>query len=101
MFRTRVSLAALLVAAALAGCSTGGSSDAAGTAPVAAAGGDGRCSASGADFTVGKPGTPELLEQARKASGAQIGRASDSRPQKNPPMKAGFLLQRPNYSGRT
>lgn len=74
MFRTRVSLAVLLVAAALAGCSTGGSSDAAGTAPVAAAGGDGRCSASGADFTVGKPGTPELLEQARKASGAQIAR---------------------------
>ena len=35
---------------------------------------DGRCDASNAAFTVGKPATPELLEQARKASGAQIAR---------------------------
>lgn len=72
MFRIRASLATVLVAAALAGCSTGGSSDA--SAPAPATGGDGRCSAAGADFTIGKQGTPELLDQARKASGAQIAR---------------------------
>ncbi|TLP56062.1 MULTISPECIES: I78 family peptidase inhibitor [Pseudomonas] len=73
MFRTRASLATLLVAAVLAGCSTGGSSgDKA--SPAAPAGNDGRCDASGADFAIGKPGTPELLEQARKASGSQMGR---------------------------
>ncbi|MBV4535560.1 MULTISPECIES: I78 family peptidase inhibitor [Pseudomonas] len=74
MFRTRASLAILLVATVLAGCSTGGSSGAAGNAPAAPAGNDGRCEASGADFAVGKPGTPDLLEQARKASGSQMAR---------------------------
>ncbi|MDF0731681.1 I78 family peptidase inhibitor [Pseudomonas entomophila] len=74
MFRTRASLATLLVAAVLAGCSTGGSSAGGSAAPSAPAGGDGRCTASGADFAVGKQGTPELLEQARKASGAQMAR---------------------------
>ncbi|MBK5008914.1 hypothetical protein IAE33_000774 [Pseudomonas sp. S60] len=73
MFRTRALLATLAVAGVLAGCSTGG--DAGGTqAPAAAAGNDGRCEASGADFAVGKQGSPELLEQARKASGSQMAR---------------------------
>jgi hypothetical protein len=74
MFRTRASLATLLVATVLAGCSTGGSSGTAGNAPAAPAGNDGRCEARGADFAVGKPGTPDLLEQARKASGSQMAR---------------------------
>ena len=74
MFRTRASLATLLVAVVLAGCSTGGSSGGGQGAPAAAAGNDGRCEASGADFTLGKQGTPELLEQARKASGSQMAR---------------------------
>jgi hypothetical protein len=73
MFRTRASLATLLVAAVLAGCSTGGNSDG-GSAPAAAAGNDGRCEASGADFAIGKQGSADLLEQARKASGSQIAR---------------------------
>ncbi|MBK4988557.1 MULTISPECIES: I78 family peptidase inhibitor [Pseudomonas] len=73
MFRTRALLATLAVAGVLAGCSTGG--DAGGTqAPAAPAGNDGRCEASGADFAVGKQGSPELLEQARKASGSQMAR---------------------------
>ncbi len=75
MFRTRASLATLLVAAVLAGCSTGGSSSSDGTsAPAAAASNDGRCEASGADFAVGKQGTADLLEQARKSSGSQTAR---------------------------
>ncbi|MDT3715150.1 I78 family peptidase inhibitor [Pseudomonas soli] len=75
MFRTRATLATLLVATVLAGCSTGGSSGAsAPAAPAAPAGNDGRCEASGADFTVGKPASAELLEQARKASGSQMAR---------------------------
>ncbi|MDH0300821.1 MULTISPECIES: I78 family peptidase inhibitor [unclassified Pseudomonas] len=73
MLRTRASLATLLVASVLTGCSTGGSSGG-GSAPAAPAGNDGRCEASGADFTIGKPASPELLEQARKASGSQMAR---------------------------
>ncbi|CAK9888584.1 MULTISPECIES: I78 family peptidase inhibitor [Pseudomonas] len=72
MFRTRASLVGLLAIAVLAGCSnTGGSSS---KAPEAAVNTDGRCQASGAEFTIGKPATPELLEQARKASGSQLAR---------------------------
>ncbi|PWB35642.1 hypothetical protein DCO48_01780 [Pseudomonas sp. SDI] len=72
MFRTRASLVSLLAVAVLAGCSTGGSPS---KAPEAvAANNDGRCEASGAAFAVGKPASAELLEQARKASGAQIAR---------------------------
>ncbi|MGF6393364.1 I78 family peptidase inhibitor [Pseudomonas plecoglossicida] len=70
MFRTRASLTTLLVAAVLAGCSTGGNSGG-GKEP---AGNDGRCEASGADFAIGKPGSADLLEQARKASGSQMAR---------------------------
>ncbi|MBA1194464.1 hypothetical protein G7007_16635 [Pseudomonas entomophila] len=75
MFHTRASLAALLVAAALAGCSIGGGSDDRdATSAAAAADEGGRCSASGADFAMGKPASADLLEQARKASGAQYAR---------------------------
>lgn len=73
MFRTRASLATLLLATVLAGCSTGGTSTG-NASPAAPANNDGRCEASGADFTIGKQATPELLEQARKASGSQMGR---------------------------
>ncbi|QXH45054.1 hypothetical protein KSS93_19495 [Pseudomonas xanthosomatis] len=73
MFRTRASLATLLLATVLAGCSTDGTSTG-NAAPAAPAYNDGRCEASGADFTIGKQATPELLEQARKASGSQMGR---------------------------
>ncbi|QVM93241.1 hypothetical protein JYG34_09590 [Pseudomonas entomophila] len=73
MFRTRASLATLLLATVMAGCSTGGSSGG-GSAPSAPVGNDGRCEASGADFAVGKQATPALLDQARKASGSQMAR---------------------------
>ncbi|KTT01587.1 I78 family peptidase inhibitor [Pseudomonas parafulva] len=73
MLRTRAYLATLAVAAVLAGCSTGGDSSS-GQVPEAPAGDDGRCQASGADFAVGKMGSAELLEQARKASGSQMAR---------------------------
>ena len=73
MLRTRAYLATLAVAAVLAGCSTGGVSSG-GQVPEAPAGNDGRCQASGADFAVGKMGSAELLEQARKASGSQMAR---------------------------
>ncbi|QXI40495.1 I78 family peptidase inhibitor [Pseudomonas xantholysinigenes] len=73
MFRTRASLATLLVASVLAGCSTGGSTGGS-SAPATPADNHGRCEASGADFTIGKVASPELLEQARKASGSQMAR---------------------------
>ncbi|MGE8119896.1 I78 family peptidase inhibitor [Pseudomonas fulva] len=73
MLRTRAYLATLAVAAVLAGCSTGGDSSG-GQVPEVPAGNDGRCQASGADFAVGKMGSAELLEQARKASGSQMAR---------------------------
>ncbi|HGY9625380.1 I78 family peptidase inhibitor [Pseudomonas juntendi] len=74
MFRTRAYLATLLAAAVLAGCSTGGSSGGGDKAPTTPADNGGRCEASAADFTLGKQATPELLEQARKASGSQLAR---------------------------
>ncbi|QJQ21309.1 hypothetical protein HG549_15675 [Pseudomonas sp. SK] len=73
MFRTRAYLATLAVAVVLAGCSTGGNAGG-GATPAAPAGNDGRCDASGADFTIGKVASAELLEQARKASGSQMAR---------------------------
>jgi predicted outer membrane protein len=63
---------ALVVALMLAaGCSTPASApkDTA-AAPVM----DGRCHADAAQFAVGKPITPALLEQARARSGAQVAR---------------------------
>lgn len=75
MFRTRASLVTLLVAAVLTGCSTGGASNSSGNgAPSAPANNDGRCEASGADFSVGKHSSAALLEQARTSSGSQTAR---------------------------
>lgn len=73
MFPMRASLVSLLAVVVLAGCSSNGSSS---KAPEVAAAPnlDGRCEASGAEFVVGKPASAELLEQARKASGAQVAR---------------------------
>lgn len=75
MFTTRASLATLVMAAALTGCSTGGASNDGGhAAPSAPANNDGRCEASGADFSIGKQGSAQLLEQARTSSGSQSAR---------------------------
>ncbi|BBH45500.1 I78 family peptidase inhibitor [Pseudomonas sp. KU43P] len=73
MFQTRASLATLLVAVVLAGCSTGGNSGGS-KEPSVPASNDGRCEASGADFAIGKPASADLLEQARKGSGSQMAR---------------------------
>ena len=70
MFRFRASLATLLVATVLAGCSTGATSRQA-AVPSASPNNEGRCDASGAAFAIGRQATPELLEQMRKASGSQ------------------------------
>lgn len=72
----RASWVTLLAAMALAGCATSGtgsgSKGSAGSAPVVA--NDGRCDAQGAQFAVGKPASPQLLEEARSRSGSQIAR---------------------------
>lgn len=73
MFPKRASLAGLLAAIVLVGCSSGGGSSKE-PETAATAGIDGRCEASGASFTIGKVASAELLEQARKASGAQLAR---------------------------
>ncbi|OAI94131.1 MULTISPECIES: I78 family peptidase inhibitor [Pseudomonas] len=73
MFHLRASLVSLLAAAVLAGCSSGGSVSKT-PEPVAPANTDGRCDAGNAGFVVGKPASADLLEQARKASGAQLAR---------------------------
>lgn len=73
MFRIRASLAGMLAAVVLAGCSATGSSTKAPevSAPVNS---DGRCQVSAAEFAVGKQASAQLLEQARKASGSQLAR---------------------------
>lgn len=73
MFPMRASLVSLLAAAVLVGCTSGGSASKApeSTAPANT---DGRCEAGNAEFAVGKAASAELLEQARKASGAQLAR---------------------------
>ncbi len=73
MFPMRASLLSLLTAVVLAGCSSAGTPA---KAPETAAPADfgGRCEAAGAGFAVGKPASADLLEQARKASGAQMAR---------------------------
>jgi predicted small secreted protein len=66
----------VLAAALLAGCSsTSESSGEATQAPVAAEGGHSRCDAAAAQFAVGKPASPALLEQAKAKAGAQTVRA--------------------------
>lgn len=73
MFPTRASLASLLAAIVLVGCTNTGTSS---SEPETAAAPnlDGRCESSGANFAIGKAASNELLEQARKASGAQLAR---------------------------
>lgn len=68
----RASLVSLLAALVLVGCGTGGGSSK--PEVIAEPSSDSRCEASGANFAIGKPASPELLEQARKASGAQLAR---------------------------
>ncbi|NUU37604.1 I78 family peptidase inhibitor [Pseudomonas sp. C2B4] len=67
------SLGTLLAVALLAGCSTTTNESA--TDPVTTTDtGHSRCEAKAAEFTLGKQASPELLEQARKRSGAQVAR---------------------------
>ncbi|EIK93273.1 hypothetical protein PMM47T1_27629 [Pseudomonas sp. M47T1] len=72
----RASSVTLLAILALAGCASSGNGSgnggAASAAPAVAS--DGRCHAEGAQFAVGKPASPQLLEQARTGSGSQIAR---------------------------
>lgn len=72
----RASWVTLLAALALAGCASsgGGSGDSGSASGSPAVANDGRCNAEGAQFAVGKPATPQLLEQARTRSGSQIAR---------------------------
>jgi len=73
MFPMRASLVSLLAAVVLVGCSSGGSGSKT-SEPVVSANPDSRCEASSAEFAVGKAASADLLEQARKASGAQLAR---------------------------
>ncbi|AOE61306.1 I78 family peptidase inhibitor [Pseudomonas corrugata] len=65
------SLSILLAAGFLHGCSSNTESS---PEPVAADTGYERCEAKGAEFAIGKKASPQLLEQARSRSGAQIAR---------------------------
>lgn len=73
MFPMRASLVSLLAAVVLVGCSSGGSASKS-PEPAAPVNMDGRCEASNAEFAIGKAASADLLEQARKASGAQLAR---------------------------
>ncbi|PNQ93821.1 hypothetical protein CCU68_04340 [Pseudomonas gingeri NCPPB 3146 = LMG 5327] len=67
-------MGALFAMSVLAGCANSGSAPAA-SAPAGESGnGSGRCEAKGAEFTIGKQVSAELLEQARSRSGAQSAR---------------------------
>jgi hypothetical protein len=64
------SFGTLLAVVVLAGCSTSGAAkDPVATEPVYT-----RCEAKGAEFSIGKTASPELLEQARTRAGAQNAR---------------------------
>ncbi|WP_095110504.1 I78 family peptidase inhibitor [Pseudomonas sp. Irchel 3E20] len=65
-----VSFATLSAVLALSGCSTAESVSEPATDEMAHA----RCESKAADFVIGKKATPELLEQARKRSGAHNAR---------------------------
>ena len=68
--------ALVLATALMAGCSsTSESSGDATQDSTAVASGHSRCDASAAQFTVGKPASPALLEQAKAKAGAQTVRA--------------------------
>jgi len=64
----------VLVAALLAGCSTTSESSKPAEGSAAIEAGHSRCDAAAAQFAVGKPATPALLEQARVKAGAQTAR---------------------------
>ncbi|MFJ3522934.1 I78 family peptidase inhibitor [Pseudomonas sp. NPDC090203] len=64
----------VLVAALLAGCSTTSESSKPAESSAATELGHSRCDAAAAQFAVGKPATPALLEQARVKAGAQTAR---------------------------
>lgn len=64
------SLAAFITIALLAGCS----SKEPAPAEVAVATPNDRCTSKAADYLVGQQLTPELLEQARQRTGAQVAR---------------------------
>lgn len=69
-------LALVFTAALMAGCSSTSESSGGATqvsAPVDS--GHSRCDASAAQFTVGKPSSPALREQAKVKAGAQTARA--------------------------
>jgi len=68
----RKTLLILMAALAASGCSTSGPST--GPSAAAAPAFDGRCNADGARYTVGKPISADLLEQARVKAGAQVAR---------------------------
>ena len=65
------SLCTVLAAILLSGCSSTAETT---SGPVASEAGDGRCEAKAAEFAIGKQASPQLLEQARSRSGAQIAR---------------------------
>ncbi|MBZ9780855.1 hypothetical protein K9857_04715 [Pseudomonas sp. REP124] len=67
------SLGALLAVAMLSGCSTG-TSESTTNPETTTDSGHSRCEAKAAEFAVGKQASPELLEQARTRSGAQMAR---------------------------
>ncbi|MGH8416492.1 MAG: I78 family peptidase inhibitor [Pseudomonas sp.] len=64
----------ILAAVLLAGCSNTSESSSPTEAAVASDSGQSRCDAAAAQFAVGKPASPALLEQARVKSGAQTAR---------------------------
>ncbi|MDB6445362.1 MULTISPECIES: I78 family peptidase inhibitor [Pseudomonas] len=65
------SLSTVLAAVVLSGCSSTAETTA---DPVAGEAGSGRCEAKAAEFAIGKQASPQLLEQARSRSGAQVAR---------------------------
>lgn len=67
----RKTLLILMAALTVSGCSTSGKST---EQSAAAPAFDGRCNAEAARYTVGKPASADLLEQARAKAGAQIAR---------------------------
>ncbi|RQF65275.1 hypothetical protein IPC258_28845 [Pseudomonas aeruginosa] len=67
---------ALVLAALLAGCSNGdGPSTEGASAPAATPAADGRCDASAVQAYVGKQASAAIVEEARRAAGAEVARA--------------------------
>lgn len=70
----RKTLLILMAALAASGCSTSETSTKSSAAAASAPAFDGRCNADGARYTVGKPASADLLEEARVKAGAQVAR---------------------------